>query len=67
VIGVPADSIAVFDAKEADTQHQATVVRIERLTRLSKCFGYVSLALLLVSGGIWVYRGVVAVSLGRTP
>ena len=69
VIGVPADSIVVFEAAQsrADSQHQATVVRVERLTRLSKCFGYVSLALLLISGGVWVYRGIVAVSVGRTP
>jgi hypothetical protein len=26
---------------------------------LSKCFGYVSLVLLLISGGVWVYRGIV--------
>ena len=69
VIGVPADSNVVFEAAQsrADSQHQATVVRVERLTRLSKCFGYVSLALLLISGGVWVYRGIVAVSVGRTP
>ena len=64
VIGVPADSIAVFGAaqSQADRQHQASV-----LTRLSKCFGYVSLALLLINGGVWVYRGIVAVNGGRTP
>jgi len=69
VNGVPTDSIAVFGAatSQADSQHQSTVVRVERLTRLSKCFGYGSLALLLISGGVWVYRGIVAVNLGRTP
>jgi len=69
VIGVPADSIAVFGAaqRQADSQHQAAVVRVERLTRLSKYCGFASLGLLLISGGVWVYRGIVAVSLGRTP
>src|SRR5215470_7506879 len=69
VIGVPADSIAVFRAaqSQADSQHRALVARADRLTRLSKCFGYGSLALLLISGGVWVYRGIAAVNGGRTP
>jgi len=68
VIGVPADSIAVFGAaqSQADSQHLAIVARADRLTRLSK-FCYGSLALLLISGGVWVYHGIVAVNLGRTP
>ena len=69
VIGVPADSIAVFGAaqSQADSQHRAIVARADRLTRLAKYCGFGSLGLLLISGGVWVYRGIVAVSLGRTP
>jgi hypothetical protein len=69
VIGVPADSIVIFGAAErrADSQHQATVARVERLTRLAKYCGFVSLGLLLINGGVWVYRGIVAVNGGRTP
>jgi hypothetical protein len=69
VINVPADSFVIFGAaqRQADKQHQATVARVERLTRLSKYCGFASLRLLLISGGVWVYRGIVAVSGGRTP
>jgi hypothetical protein len=69
VIGVPADSIAGFGAAQgqADSQHQATVAKAERLSRLAKYCGFASLGLLLISGGVWVYRGIVGVSLGRTP
>ena len=69
VIGVPADSIAIFGAaqRQADNPHQATVARVERLTRLWKYWGFASPGLLLIGGGVWVYRGVVAVSSGRTP
>jgi hypothetical protein len=69
LIGVPADSIVIFEAaqRQADSQHQATVARVERLTRLSKYCGFASLGLLVISGSVWVYRGIVAVSGGRTP
>ena len=69
VIGVPADSFVIFRTaqRQADNQHQAIVARVERLTRLSKYCGFASLGLLLISGGVWVYRGIVAVNLGRTP
>jgi len=69
VRGVPADSFVIFGApqRQANNQHQATVARVERLTRLSKYCGFASLGLLLIGGGVWVYRGIIAVSLGRTP
>ena len=69
VIGVPEDSFVIFGAaqRQAESQHRAIVARVDRLTRLSKYCGFASLGLLLISGGVWVYRGIVAVSLGRTP
>ena len=69
VTGVPADSIVIFGAAErqAVSQHQAIVARAERLARLAKYCGFASLGLLLISGGVWVYRGIIAVNLGRTP
>jgi hypothetical protein len=69
VIGVPADSIVILGAaqREAENSQRAPVARVERLTRLSKYCGFASLVLLLIGGGVWVYRGIVAVSGGRTP
>jgi hypothetical protein len=41
--------------------------KVERLTLWAKRFGYASIALLAVSGAIWVYRGVIAFNGGQTP
>jgi hypothetical protein len=41
--------------------------KVERLTLWAKRFGYASIALLVVSGAIWVYRGVIAFNGGQTP
>jgi hypothetical protein len=62
-------SIAIFGAAQtqAESQHRAIVARVDRLTRLAKYCGFASLGLLLITGGVWVYRGIVAVNLGRTP
>jgi hypothetical protein len=69
VIGVPADSIAIFGAaqRQAQSQYRAIVARADRLTRLAKYCGFASLGLLVISGAVWVYRGIVAVNGGRTP
>jgi hypothetical protein len=69
VTGVPEENFLVLDAaqRRADNQHQAVVARVERLTRFAKYCGLASLGLLLISGGVWVYRGIVAVNGGRTP
>ena len=69
VIGVPEDSFVIFGAaqRQAESQHRAIVARADRLTRLAKYCGFASLGLLLISGAVWVYRGIVAVNGGRTP
>ena len=69
VIGAPEDSFVIFGAaqRQAGSQHRAIVARADRLTRLAKYCGFASLGLLLISGGVWVYRGIIAVNLGRTP
>ena len=69
VTGVPEDNFVILDAAQRRpvSQHQAIVARAERLARLAKYCGYASLVLLLISGSAWVYRGIVAVNLGRTP
>ena len=69
VIGVPEDSFVIFGAAQgqAGSQHRAIVARADRLTRSAKYCGFASLGLLLISGAVWVYRGIVAVNGGRTP
>jgi hypothetical protein len=69
VIGVPEDSFVIFGAaqRQAESQHRAIVARADRLTRLAKYCGFASLGLLLISGTVWVYRGIAAVNGGRTP
>jgi hypothetical protein len=69
VIGVREDSFVIFGAaqRQAESQHRAIVARVDRPTRLAKYCGFASLGLLLISGGVWVYRGIVAVNGGRTP
>jgi hypothetical protein len=69
VTGVREENFVILDAaqRRSDTQHPAVVAKTESLSRLAKYFGFVSLGLLLISGGVWVYRRIVAVGLGRTP
>ena len=68
-ICVPEDRFVIFGAaqRQAESQHRAFVARLDRLTRLSKYCGFALMGLLLISGGVWVYRGIVAVNGGRTP
>jgi hypothetical protein len=69
VTGVPEENFVILETaqRRPASQHQANVARAERLTRLAKYCGYASLGLLVISGGVWVYRGIVAVNGGRTP
>ena len=69
VTGVPKENFVILDAAQRRpiSQHQAIAARVERLPRSAKYCGFVSLGLLLISGGVWVYRGIVAVNGGRTP
>ena len=62
--GVPEDNFVILDAAQRRlvSQQQAIVARAERLTRLAKYCGFSSLGLLLLSGGVWVYCGIVAVN-----
>ena len=66
---MPEDSFVIFGAaqRQAESQHRAFVARLDRLTPLAKYCGFASLGLLLISGAVWVYRGIVAVNGGRTP
>ena len=69
VTGVPDENFVILDAAQRRpvSQHQAIFARTERLARLAKYCGFASLGLLLISGGVWVYRGIVAVNGSSTP
>ena len=69
VVGVPEDSFVIVGAaqRQVGSQHRAIVARADRLTRLAKYCGFASLGLLLMSGAVWVYRGIVAVNGSPTP
>lgn len=69
LVGMREDDVLILDpaqSRQAD-ERQMVVARVERITAWTKRVGFVSLALLLVSGGIWVYRGVIAFNGGQTP
>ena len=67
--GVPDENFVILDAAQRRpvSQHQAIAARAERLARFAKYRGFASLGLLLIGGAVWVYRGIIAVNLGRTP
>ncbi len=67
--GLREENVVILDPAEAKqaAEQQATTARVERLTLWAKRFGFASIALLAVSGGIWVYRGVIAFNGGPTP
>lgn len=69
VAGLQEDNLVILDAAESRLalEQQAIVAKVQRLTLWAKCFGFTSLALLLVSGGVWVYRGVIAFNGGQLP
>jgi hypothetical protein len=48
-------------------EKEVAASRVERLTTWAKWFGFASAALLMVTGGIWVYRGLIAFNGGPTP
>ena len=67
--GMREDDMLILDpAQERQAaEKQQVVERVERITRWVKRTGLLSGALLLISGGIWIYRGVVAFNGGQTP
>lgn len=69
VTGLPEDNFVILDPAQRRPvgEHQALVARVGRLTLWAKYCGFASLGLLLIGAGVWVYRGIVAFSAGRTP
>jgi hypothetical protein len=69
LIGMREEDIVILDPAEAAqaAEQQEVIATVERLTWWAKAFGFTSLALLLVMGCIWGYRGYIAFSGGLTP
>lgn len=67
--GLREDNVVILDPTESRqaAEQQMITARVERLTVWAKRFGFASIALLAISGGIWVYRGVIAFNGGLTP
>jgi hypothetical protein len=68
LIGMREENVVILDPAEANlaTEQQHVVDTMVRLTRLAKSFGFASLGLMIVVGGIWAYRGYLAFN-GPTP
>jgi len=67
--GMRENNILVLDPSESRqaAEQQTNAARVDRLTAWTKWFGFTSAALLLLTGGIWVYRGLIAFNGGLTP
>jgi hypothetical protein len=48
--------LSPLEAAQASEQWK-TIAKMERITSLAKGFGLASLALLIVTGAYWIYRG----------
>ena len=69
LVGLKEEDVVILDPAEAQraAAQQLIIAKVERVTLWAKCFGFASLALLLVTACIWVYRGFVAFNGGQTP
>ena len=69
LIGMREEDVVILDPAEAKqlAEQQQVIASVERLTFWAKVFGFASLALLLVVGCVWAYRGYIAFSGVQTP
>lgn len=69
LVGPKAEDVVILDPAEAPqaAEQQQVIARVERLGSWAKRFGFSSLALLVVIGGIWVYRAIRAFNSPMTP
>ena len=68
LIGMREEDIVILDPAEAKraTEQQHVVATMLRLTRWAKTFGFASLGLMIIMGGIYAYQGYLAFN-GQTP
>jgi hypothetical protein len=59
-VGMKEEDSIVLDEKEAAQARakEKFIEKMQRITLLTKRFGLASLALLVVTGALWIYRGV---------
>ena len=69
LVGFKEDNVVLLDPAEdrQAAEQKLIVARVERVTLWAKRFGYASLALLAVVGGVWAYRGYVVFTSGQIP
>ena len=69
VAGLSGDNFVILDPGQTRqvSGQQAKILKVDRLTLWMKYLGFTSLGLLLISAGVWIYRGIVAFNGGRTP
>ena len=69
LVGFQEDNVLLLDpAEDRQAADQKLIVaRVERVTRWAKRFGYASLALLVLVGGVWAYRGYIVFTSGQVP
>ena len=69
LVGMREEDVVILDPNEANlaSEQQRVIATMERLTVWAKTFGFASLALLMLVGGVWAYRGYLAFSGVPTP
>jgi hypothetical protein len=69
LVSLKEEDVVILDPAEDKQayEQQETIKKVMRLTRWAKGFGYGSLALLLITGSLWLYRGMIALKTGGTP
>jgi hypothetical protein len=67
--GFKEDNVVLLDpAQDRQAAEQRVIVaRVERVTLWAKRFGYASLTLLALVGGVWAYRGYIVFTGGQIP
>lgn len=67
--GFNEDNVVRLDPAEdrQAAEQQKVVAHVEQVTLWAKRFGFASLALLGVAGGLWAYRGYVVFTSGQLP
>lgn len=62
LVGLREDGFVILDPAEASqaAEQRAIVTKVDRLASWAKGFGFTSLALLVLAGGIWLYRVILA-------
>jgi len=68
LIGMREEDVVILDPAESHlvAEQQHVIATMLRLTRWAKTFGFASLGLMIVVGGIYAYKGYLAFN-GQTP